>query len=272
MSTVDESIEAAEGIRGVQDVQDIRDCQDIQDAGSVEDDSREDVTLDELAGLNEERAATYALVARLYRAEPDAACLAGLRRAKLPVQTGNADADEGYRYIATFLSRTSDGDTLEAARDFARCFVGEGVNAHAAAYPYESVYTSEKRLLMQQARDEVLAIYRSEGFDKSADCRETEDHIALELEFMQVLATRTAQVLRAGDEDGAASLLRVQLNFLLDHLLVWAGAFTAELRSYARTDLYRGLACLTDGLLASDRAFLEGVLGAGEKPVPGTAE
>ena len=32
---------------------------------------------------------------------------------------------------------------------------------------FESVYTSEKRLLMQEARDEVLAIYRSAGLDLS---------------------------------------------------------------------------------------------------------
>lgn len=221
----------------------------------------EAVSREEMAALIEGRAATYALLARLFRAEPDETCLAELRRAKLPVATGNADADEGYRRIAVFLSRTADGDTLAAARDFARCFVGQGRNASSAAYPYESVYTSEKRLLMQDARDEVLAIYRSEGFDKSAGCHETEDHVALELEFMQAMAGRAADALRAGDEDRAAALLRVQANFLTDHLLVWTPGLTADMRRYAATDLYRGLAALTDGFLASDAAFLQGVLG-----------
>jgi TorA maturation chaperone TorD len=61
-----------------------------------------------------------------------------------------------------------------------RAFIGHGNNAYSAAYPYESVYTSEKRLMMQDARDEVLAIYRSCHLDKAASWKENEDHIAVE--------------------------------------------------------------------------------------------
>ena len=141
-----------------------------------------------------------------------------------------------------------------------RTFIGHGVDAFSAAYPFESVYTSEKRLLMQDARDEVLAIYRAAGLDKKESWKEGEDHIALELEFEQVLANRTTEALKRGDEDEAAALLTTQQNFLNDHLISWVPMMTADMKRFAQTDLYQGLAYLTDGFLETDRAFLEDVL------------
>lgn len=71
---------------------------------------------------------------------------------------------------------------------------------YSAAYPFESVHTSPKRLMMQEARDEVLAVYRSEGLDKLPSWKESEDHIALELEFMAVLGDRIVAAAEASDE------------------------------------------------------------------------
>ena len=87
--------------------------------------------------------------------------------------------------------------------DYTRVFIGHGVDAYSAAYTYESEYTSETRLLMRDARAEVLAIYRSAGLDKKNSWKEGEDHVALELEFEQVLANRTAEALRKGGRGGS---------------------------------------------------------------------
>ena len=144
--------------------------------------------------------------------------------------------------------------------DYVRVFIGHGIDAFSAAYPFESVYTSEKRLLMQEARDEVLAIYRSAGLDKQDTWKEGEDHIALELEFEQIMATRTVEALRKGDEDEAVALLTTQKNFLEDHLAAWAPMMTSDMKRFAQTDLYRGLAYLTDGFLQTDQTFLDDVL------------
>jgi anaerobic sulfite reductase subunit A len=37
---------------------------------------------------------------------------------------------------------------------------------------------------MQEARDQVVALYRAKGLDKVAELELPEDHIALEFEFM----------------------------------------------------------------------------------------
>lgn len=211
---------------------------------------------EELASLCENRAATYALLSRLYRAEVDETLLTDLRAQRFPASTGNAHMDEGYRQIATYLSNAWENSIEQLAIDYAKTFLGNGVDAFSAAYPFESVYVSEKRLLMQDARDEVLAIYRSCGLDKAEGWKEGEDHIALELEFMQTLCLRTADALYAGDEASSASLLATQRNFLDDHLGAWAPMLTHDMHELAKTRFYQGLASLTEGFLEVDAELL----------------
>lgn len=212
-----------------------------------------------LAALISQRADTYGLISRLYRVEVDQELLDELCGMRFPASTGNPEADQGYRLIATYLSNLWENSVTDLAVDYVRCFIGHGVDAYSAAYPFESVYTSEKRLLMQEARDEVLAIYRSAGLDKQETWKEGEDHIAVELEFMQILSQRTVDALSRGDEEEAFNLLVTQRNFADDHLVSWVPMMTADLKRFAKTDFYRGLAYLTDGFLSTDREFLEDI-------------
>ncbi len=169
-------------------------------------------------------------------------------------------ATKGNRLIATYLSGIWENTLTELAADYMRTFFGHGYSGHAAAYPFESVYSSEKRLLMQSARDEVLALYRAAGLSKQESWKEGEDHIALELEYLQILSDRTAEALCQGDTDTAASWVRTQYNFLDVHLASWAPLLTAEVKKFAKTDFYRGLAFLTEGFLETDREVLEELL------------
>ncbi len=216
--------------------------------------------LNDLAELCARRASTYGLLARLYRREVDQPLLDELHAARFPAATGSAKVDAGYRALATYLSNVDERSTTELAVDFTRTFIGYGVDSYAAAFPFESVYTSEKRLKMQEARDEVLAIYHAYGLDKSPTWDENEDHVAAELEFMQVLCCRAVDTLRKGDEDGAERLLQTQRNFLNDHLASWTPMMTEDMRRLSKTKFYQGLADLTDGFLTEDAAFLDGVL------------
>lgn len=211
---------------------------------------------DDLATLCDQRAANYELLSRLYRTEVDQELLDGLCAMRFPASTGNKMTDQGHRLLTSYLSKVWDNTLTELAVDYVRVFIGNTNEVDGAAFPFESVYTSEKRLLMQEARDEVLAIYRTYGLDKSPAWREGEDHIALELEFMGVLCRRAAEVLREGNEDAAFTLLSTQKNFLDDHVIAWTPMLTIDMRHFAKTDFYRGLAFMTDGFLETEREFL----------------
>ena len=198
-----------------------------------------------LAELTAQRSAVYRLLARLYRVEVDEEFLAELKAMRFPAATGNTAVDAGSHAIT------------DLAVDYVRAFIGHGVDAYSAAYPFESVYTSPKRLMMQEARDEVLAVYRSEGLDKLPSWKESEDHIALELEFMAVLGDRIVTAAEAADEAEVERLLSTQRNFLEDHLASWAPLMTADLRRFAQCGLYQGLASLTDGFLQVEEEFFD---------------
>lgn len=224
----------------------------------------------DLSPVLQGRMATYQFLSRLFRTEVDQELYDTLVAMRFPANTGNDLVDEGYRMICTYLSQ-ADGTVLtELAVDFVRAFIGSGNDGYSAAYPFESVYTSPKRLMMQDARDEVLVLYHAAGLDKQEDWKEGEDHIALELEFEQILAERALKAYEAGDEDACAQHLLQQKNFLEDHLLAWYPMMADDMQKFPRTDFYRGLGKLTSGFLQNDLEFLDDVLSGsdeGEKAV-----
>lgn len=218
-----------------------------------------------LKAVLESRAASYGMLSRLFRAEVDQEYYEELISLMFPASTGNADADKGYRSICRYLSQPHPDVITDLAVDYARTFLGSGTNGYSAAYPFESVYTSPKRLLMQGARDEVLVIYRAAGLSKKPSWKDGEDHIALELEFMQIMGQRALDALEGGDESEAASLLEQQRQFLDAHLLSWFPMMAADMEKFSKTDFYKGLAALTMGILSNDREFLDDVLSSDEE-------
>lgn len=219
-----------------------------------------DGLFDELIAVNEQRVNTYSMLARLYAREVDQAYLDKLRAARWPVATGNEDADEGYRLLASYLSNTWEGSVHELEQEYVRCFMGKGKNSYSCAYPFESVNRSPKRLLRQDNRDEVLAVYRSEGLDKSSTWKEEEDHISVELEFMQIMATRSTKAMKEGNEIRALKLFATQRSFMNEHLITWTPTFTTDLRKFATSKFYLALASITDGFLKVDKDFLDGLV------------
>jgi len=214
-----------------------------------------------VASTAKRRAATYGLLSRLYRVEVDQQFLNELKAMRFPAKTGNALMDEGYRAISAFLGGMTASTELELRIDYVRAFIGEGTDGKSAAYPFESVYTSAQRLRMQDARDEVLAIYRSEGLNRSVDWHDDEDHVALELEFMQYLCERLVEAVEQGDFERADSLLATQGGFLNAHLCNWVPLMTADMRTFARSGLYKGLATLTEGYLEVEQELFDELLG-----------
>ena len=213
----------------------------------------------DLAALMDLRARTYGMLARLYRKEVDLDVLRELQGMRFPTATGNAKVDEGYHLLYDYLRGAWDDSVTELAIDYVRTFIGHGVNGYSAAYPYESVYTSERRLMMQEARAEVLKTLRENSL-KRGNWTEGEDHVALELEFMQRMAMRTAAALREGREDEAVRHVRTQRTFAQEHLLNWLPLLTGDMRLFARTMFYQGLAQLTMGYVEEDEAVLTELL------------
>lgn len=227
-----------------------------------------EAAIEDLIAINEGRAKTYGLLARLYREECTQELIDELYGLKWRVSTGNAALDRGHKLVATWLSGLWENSKTELAADYMRTFFGHGYSGHAAAYPFESVYASEKRLLMQGARDEILALYRAAGLDKQESWKEGEDHIALELEYMQVLIDRTVTALREDRVEDAYNLVKCQYSFMENHLGAWAPLLTEQMRDFTKTAFYEGLSYMTDGFLQVDTELMEDMLSDDEDEQP----
>lgn len=150
------------------------------------------------------------------------------------------------------------GESLEdLAADYAKTFLGAGSAQGAAAFPYESVYTSPKHVMMQDAWNQVCEIYESKGLERNEESQELlEDHIAVELDFMAFLCDETSRFTEtlAGLEE--------QKEFLNRHLLNWVPEFCLDIKAHADTEFYRMVGQLTTGFLQLDSFILDQMINA----------
>ena len=229
-------------------------------SNTVEDaDSDEFYAYEELVSLLAQQAAGYELLGRLFQREVDVELLQSLCEGRYPAHTGNDHLDEGYRGLVVFLNHRGERTGTELNVDYLHVFIGNTQDASHVAYPYESVYTSPDHLLMQDARDAVLAAYRSEMITLVNEHNEPEDHMGFELAFCAVLLRRAVEALTAGNTARAIELVEKERAFVRDHLGVWAPEFASDVKRIAQTGFYRALADILLGYLEVDAATMEAV-------------
>lgn len=214
-------------------------------------------TKDDIITSGADRAGFYSFLAGVYLWEPTSEQIEAMAAANFPV--GEDAFGHGYALIADYLRHRDTGTRQEIAVDYAHTFLGAGNYDKLMAPPYESVYTSEEHLLMQDARDGALSFYRSEDLDLPAENTTPEDHIGFEMQFMAKLIDRSCDALSAGDNAEFARLVRVQNEFYVQHLANWLPAFIADIERHCKTDYYRGVAQLTRAFLAEEKEQLEGL-------------
>ena len=214
----------------------------------------------EFVAAMRDRLEVYALLARLFNREVDDELFDALRSGDVLV--GEDDGWYGAFGLMRGYLESPDASVLDLARDYAKAFCGAGSTKRNSAYPFESVYTSENGMLMQEARDEAMAWYRRFGLAKSEAWHDCEDHLALELEFMGYLIGRTIEAEERGDEKCAEELLAAQRDFAAEHLVNWVPHFAWDVDHKASTDFYRGLARFASQYVKRDAVALADALAA----------
>lgn len=207
----------------------------------------------ELIQLMTEREELYKFQARVYRREVDQKLLDTIR--SLEIRSNASELPEALKVIRESATN-SDDPLTDFAVDYARIFLGAGIAKGITAYPYESVYTSRDRLVMQDAYEAVMKIYRANGIGK-LDADLYEDHIALELEFMGVLCRRAIEFAEVGDKKALEENLDLQKEFLKDHLLNWTKEFFDSIRSCPGSNFYKGFASFTEAFLKMEKELFD---------------
>ncbi len=215
------------------------------------------LTATEYTQIMKNRANFYSFLQRFYMQEVSADFMEQLKGMTFPQDCGQSELQAGYDLLESALAALPADWNDELAADFAKVFLAAGEHQGKAAFPYESVYTSKKGLVMQEAWEQVKAVYGAMNLameNVAADIKE--DHIAIELQYMAYLSGRSAAT-------AEESLLKEQASFLKEHLLNWVPALCADMEKYARTDFYKAVAKLTVGYLKLDAAMLDEVMAGG---------
>jgi len=105
--------------------------------------------------------------------------------------------------------------------------------------PWESVYTSGNRLMMQEPYDEVRDLYRELGL-KIDHPNIMPDHIGAELNFLAVLYSKISD-----DREKRPYYKDIAKRFLDEHLKRWTPQFTLDMEEAADFALYKALAQVT---------------------------
>ncbi|MFC1895708.1 molybdopterin-dependent oxidoreductase [Thermodesulfobacteriota bacterium] len=206
-----------------------------------------------LRDFSEAREKLYAFFSRLTSEEVDRACLEAICAVQEELDTlahlsDEAQLKEGARLLRGFVQQIHslpDEQTEEFLNNlswqYSRLFVQ---SESPGLTPYESVHCSPDGLLMQKARDEVLAAYRQAHLVPVDGFKEPEDHVAIELEFMARLCQQ------------ATETTALEVEFLKNHLLEWVPSMCSQINQAAMSPLYRAMAQLLSGFLILETNLL----------------
>lgn len=209
----------------------------------------------ESKNLEKSRENMYLLLSQWYLLEVEEDVWNAMQQMKFPTEAPDTDLQEGYETIQEYLEQRANANLTETldelAVDYARIFLSAGVAQGKAAFPYESVYTSKKHLIMQDSRNEVVSLYAKKGLTPSKEGYHVpEDHIGYLFAYMAVLCAEAQE-----DTETATLAKQEQKEFLQNHLLNWVSAFTTDVEKYATTDFYRGIAKVTRGFLQLEQSM-----------------
>lgn len=208
---------------------------------------------DEIAVLMECRAFIYKLFQCLSGMEPTSELLSALRnddtRVALDLLCGDR-AEYGDIYTELCAAAETHADDLRG--EYTRHFIGP---RSLIAPPWESVYRSDEHLLFDKNTLKVREIYKDNGYIPEGYPSVADDHLALELDFMRLLAERLLLAYEAADRDSVYDLYGHTVKFLNEHLLVWVPEYSRRLQGHGVFYPLAGL--LLCEVLKADKTLLE---------------
>ena len=220
------------------------------------------VSQQELLDFFSNSADTYRFISRMMFKELNDEAIAELAKADYPTDTGNDCLDEGYRLLRRYFRFSGVDRRSQLACEYARIFLAAGVytKEKRTAIPYESVFTSEEHIMMQEARDDVVKRYRADGFKVNPDLHEPEDHLSFEFEYLANLSDRALEEAKEKDQAALRNTVERQLDFIETHLLNWVPQLREVASSFAKLAFYLGMLYVAQGSLEQARDMLQEIL------------
>lgn len=133
------------------------------------------------------------------------------------------------------------------------------LGARETVHPYASVYLSEWKRVMGEAWEKARLFMHEAGFGlpEESENKQLEDHLSVELEFMQLLCKAAGKATRRKKGDRFRETLGLQESFLREHLLTWVPKYCADVVRVSQHPFYRAMAKITMAFLTLESAALK---------------
>lgn len=173
-------------------------------------------------------AAAWHVLSGLLAASPDENVIAHVRSLaeQWPLGRDQRDLRRATRLMARSAERKEGADAVLA--DMRALILGPG---HLLAAPYSSVHLNRTGLVFEAETLRVRSFYHRAGLAHTREGREPDDHIAVELELLTLLASRALDAWDSGDNGdnageagvppGALRAVGLIADFLEQHALLW---------------------------------------------------
>lgn len=126
----------------------------------------------------------------------------------------------------------------ERGYEFNRLFIGP---ESPPAPPYESVYRTDERLVMQQSTLDVRKWYQAEKLNSSSPSNEPDDFIATELEFAAYLLSCALELYQQNQGAQALDYIQKYNAFWRGHLGLWLPGFVYAVSSSTTSEVFKVL-------------------------------
>ena len=214
--------------------------------------------ISQLIQVNAGRAEYYRMLASLFFTELTQEQIDHLATLDLAsMGAGDETMQRGYTDIERYLAKRNSGTREELAVDYAHVFLAAGNYETYAATPFESVFTSEAGLLMQEARDEVYKMYCDEHIQPDESLHTPEDHVSFEFEFIATVLERMNGDLAIGNLEAALYRAQTAQKFHREHQLNWVDDLCDAVMDCAKTRFYRGVSKITRGFVHAETEIID---------------
>ncbi len=203
------------------------------------------------------RSNCYALLALVFRDVLTPEVVAQFRSPSLSKSLGQFDSN-----VAQELAGDLESVAEHLRGRYTQTFIGPGPHVSL----YASVHVSDERRLWGDSTIWVKKFIETTGLSISNDWDSIPDHIAIELELMQRLTDYEAKLWGSyllpeteNTDKQLSQCLRVQEQFLREHLCAWIPQFCERVLQSSTSPFYREMAALTKSLVLSDAEEVKAV-------------
>ena len=204
------------------------------------------------------RAQAYRVLASLF-SPPSADSLEKLNEHDVPALAGAlqtlcaaASLQEG---VFTLYESLSDLDPDELAAEWEANFEASGGLFCPLGETAHCTESAQEAWLKGYRLADIAGFYHAFGVEVTPGSG-VADHLAMELEFMHLLAVKEAVALEQGEVEGAGTCRDAAISFMNDHLGRWTGKVHQRLEDGQGT-VYPVAAAILEGFVSLDKKFLQ---------------